>query len=390
VPTAPLAPQPNPPPVGFLRRHRAKLVASFIITVGLVYSLQKGGLKVWPDGVSFSYVKWWVVPLYVVTFLVTTYFRSVRWRFLLRSVAEVSRARVLAVSCIGFAAIIVMPFRLGEFVRPYMIRERGKVSMTAATGTVVAERVIDGLFLSIVLAVALVLVPTRTPMDSTVMGLPVTIQQVRFAGFMMLAIFTVASAVIAVFYVARDWARRITLNVVGVVSKKLAVKLADTAEKFAGGLHFLGRARDAVPFMMETTVYWVFNAFGMWLLAWGCGIVHADGTILNYGETCAIMGMLGVTILVPGPPGLLGVFQAGIYMGMAMYLPRELIVGRGDAFVFLLYALQMVATLLLGVYFFVTGGPRTRRQFEEAEGMVPPTDDGADPAPTDERWADAS
>ncbi len=42
------------------------------------------------------------------------------------------------------------------------------------------------------------------------------------------------------------------------------------AESFADGLRFLGSARDALPFLWETTIYWALNAFGMWLLAWGC------------------------------------------------------------------------------------------------------------------------
>ena len=41
---------------------------------------------------------------------------------LLRGVAEVPKMRLLAVSAVGFAAILLMPFRIGEFVRPYMLR----------------------------------------------------------------------------------------------------------------------------------------------------------------------------------------------------------------------------------------------------------------------------
>ena len=41
------------------------------------------------------------------------------------------------------------------------------------------------------------------------------------------------------------------------------------------------------------------------------------------------MGMLGCAILIPGPPGLLGVFQAGIYAGMTMYYPTNVVVGAG-------------------------------------------------------------
>ncbi|MBX3192735.1 MAG: flippase-like domain-containing protein [Labilithrix sp.] len=326
-------------------------MASAVITAGIVYTLQKGGLTLVPEGGDFAHVNWWSVPVYVVTLIGMSYFRAVRWRFLLRSFADVPRRRVLAVSWIGFAAILLMPFRIGEIVRPYMLREKGKISMSSATGTVMAERVVDGLYLSIVLALALIFVPTIQPLPEKVVGLPISVQQVRASGFVMLGIFTTAFVTIAVFYFARAWAHKMTLAVFGLVSKRLAEKLAGIAEKLAAGLHFLGRGRDAGGFLAETTAYWFLNALGMWILAWGCGVAHADGSPITFPEACALMGMLGCTILIPGPPGLLGVFQAGIYAGMTMYFPTSVVTGAGAAFVFLLYAIQLVWTILSGGFF---------------------------------------
>lgn len=336
---------------GFLRRHAAKLIASIIITAGILFTLQKGGLTLVPEGGDFAHVRWVSIPAYFATLVGTSYFRAVRWRFLLRSFADISRRRILAVSWIGFAAILLMPFRIGEFVRPYMIREKGKVSMSSATGTVVAERVVDGLFLSIILAAALLFIPTIDPLPARVVGLPISVQHVRASGFLMLGVFTAAFITIAVFYFARAWARRTTLAVFGVVSERLGEKLAVTAEKLANGLHFLGRGRDAGGFLVETTLYWGFNAAGMWILAWGCGVVHADGTPITFGEACALMGMLGCTVLIPGPPGLIGVFQAGIYAGMTMYFPTNVVTGAGAAYVFLLYASQVVWTVASGGFY---------------------------------------
>ena len=83
------------------------------------------------------------------------------------------------------------------------------------------------------------------------------------------------------------------------------------------------------------------------------------------------MGMLGCAILIPGPPGLLGVFQAGIYAGMTMYYPTSVVVGAGAAYVFLIYASQVVFQLASGGVGLLTerGGLKA---LEEAEGMSPP------------------
>ena len=350
---------------GFFRRHGPKLIASTVITSGILYTLQSGGLTLVPRGVAFGNVRWWTIPAYLATLIAMSYFRAVRWRFLLRSFAEVPRRRVLAVSWLGFAAILLMPFRLGEIVRPYMLREKGKISMSSATGTVVAERVVDGLYLSIVLALALILVPTIDPRPEKVVGLPVSVSQVRTSGFLMLCLFTTAFVTIALFYFARTWARKMTFAVFGIVSRRLAEKLAETAEKLAHGLHFLGRGRDAGGFLLETTAYWGLNALGMWLLAWGCGVVHADGSPITFGETCALMGMLGCTILIPGPPGLLGVFQAGIYAGMTMYFTTEIVTGPGAAFVFLLYSIQLLWTVS-GAGFFLVADRGTLKKLRAA------------------------
>lgn len=340
----------------FLKRHKVKLVASLLITLGVWYTLHKGGLKIVPEGGDFDHVKWWTVPCYVASLGAFNWFRSVRWRFLLRGVADVSKKKLFAVSCVGFAAILLMPFRLGEFVRPYMIRtqpdprrpDEKVITMTAATSSVVAERVIDGLYLSIILALALFLVPTVQPLPDTVVGIPVSVAKVRASGYGMLGLFCVAFTTIAVFYFARAWAHRTTLAVIGKVSMPLAQKLAGMAEKFADGLHVFGRAKDAGGFFVETTLYWACNAVGMWFLAWGCGVAHADGSAPGFGEACALMGMLGCAILIPGPPGMLGMFQAGIYAGMTMFYPTSVVVGPGAAYVFILYASQVIFQLAAG------------------------------------------
>jgi hypothetical protein len=318
------------------------------------------------------------------------YYRAVRWRYLLRSFADIPTRRILSVSWIGFAAILIMPFRIGEFVRPYMIRTTGRtdangrtvgaVSMSAATGSIIAERVVDALYLSIVLAIALLVVPHTEPLPATVAGMPaVPLGKVRDAAFVLLGLFTGAFAVMAVYYVARGFARRATLAVFGLVSRPLGEKLAGMAEEVADGLHFLGRPRDAFPFLAETTAYWALNAGGMWLLAWGCGVAHADGSAPTYGEACALMGMLGITILIPGPPGMLGVFQLGVSAGMSMYYPEHTTLGEGAAYVFLCYLIQVIWTVTAAVGFLLKDRGAWRA-LEEAEGILPPSEPPDPPA----------
>jgi hypothetical protein len=363
---------------GFFRRNAPKLAASAVLTIVVLFLVRNWGIKIIPEGADFAQVRWWTVPVYALTLLVMTWFRSIRWRYLLRSIAEVPPKRLFAISCVGFAAILLFPFRIGEFVRPYMIRTPAQaraagvrpITLTAATSSIVAERVIDGTFVTTVLALALLLVPTVHPLPDHVVGIPVPVARVRAGGYFLFGLFVALLAAISVFYFARGWAHRTTIAVVGRVSMPLALKLASVLEKFADGLHVLGRFSDAVGFLTETSFYWGANVTGMWVLAWGCGVVHADGTAPTFGEACAMMGTLGAAVLVPAPPGLLGVFQAGIYAGMTMFYPTKIVTTAGAAYVFLLYAVQFVFTVVTAGWGIVAEWGAFRA-LEASAGTVP-------------------
>jgi uncharacterized membrane protein YbhN (UPF0104 family) len=126
--------------------------------------------------------------------------------------------------------------------------------------------------------------------------------------------------------------------------------------------------------MFESTLYWGINAAGMWLLAWGCGLQHADGSAITYWEACSMMGMLGVTILIPGPPGLLGIFQAGMFCGMTMYFPATLVESRGAVYACLLFGVQVTFTVVAGAIALLSDR-KSLAQISEAED-----DAAADPA----------
>jgi hypothetical protein len=152
----------------------------------------------------------------------------------------------------------------------------------------------------------------------------------------VLALFSVAFAMMALFFLARDRARHITLAVVGVISERLAARVAAIVERVAEGLRFLPSSRHLVPFLLETMAYWGINAAGVWLLGWGTGLSG-----MTFIEACVTMGCIGIGILVPSGPGFFGAFQLSTYMALAMYFPEELLRGPGAAFVFLLYVTQV-------------------------------------------------
>jgi len=327
----------------WLRRHALKLGLSIVIAIAFAVLLRAGALPLVPSKEAFAKVEWWTVAVYIVLWLIVHFVRAGRWYWLLAAVHRVPLRRVISVAFIGFAAIVVFPLRMGEVVRPMMIRKKGHLTAWAATGTVGAERIIDGLSLSLLLFLSLQLARPLDPLPDRIGNLPVPAAVVPGAAYAALLAFAGAFLIMSLFYWRRAFARRLTERVVGVVSKPLGHWLADRLEQIANGLTFLPRWRLTAPFLAATVAYWLLNAFAGWLLARGCGFDD-----ITFAQACANMGVLALGILLPNAPGFFGAYQISVYAGFAMYFAPEQVVGPGSVYVFIMYLSQLVITLLCG------------------------------------------
>jgi uncharacterized protein (TIRG00374 family) len=315
-----------------------------IVAGGFAWLLRQGGLPLVPHREAFARVDWVTVALYTCVWTAIHVLRTGRWYWLLAAVHRLPLITVLRASFIGSAAVVLFPFRTGEFVRPLLIRREGKLSAWAATGTVGAERIIDGLAITGILILSLALAKPVEPLPDHIGDLQVPAKLVPGAAFITVIGFVAAFALMSVFYWWRDWARRVTRAVVGLVSLKLADWLSGRVEQLADGLGFLRKPRYSLPFLAATLVYWLANGYSWWLLSHAVGIER-----LTLIQGFATMGVLALGILIPNPPGFFGQFQLAIYAGLAMYLPPEEVVGQGSVYVFLTYVIQVGITLASGL-----------------------------------------
>jgi glycosyltransferase 2 family protein len=342
-----VTPVESRPAASMLQRHGLKLVFSLVLGAGIAWILARGGLPLVPPASAFASFRPWTVVAYVASLAVVHYLRAIRWRHLLRPVGPVSSRNVLAVSWIAFGAIMLSPLRSGEVVRPYLITKRSGIRFWEATGTVGAERVIDALVLSLMLFAGLQSATPLSPLPDHVGGLPVSAAAVPAAAYLALVAFLSAFVLMGTFFVARDFARRVVFAVIGLVSRRLAERLSGIVERVADGLRFLPSSAHLVPFLAETLAYWLVNAAGVQLLAWGCGLAG-----ITLAQAAVTVGCVGIGILVPSGPGYFGAFQLSTYAALAMYFPEATVVGPGAAFVFLLYVTQIgfhVLAMLFGL-----------------------------------------
>ncbi len=224
--------------------------------------------------------------------------RAVRWKILLSTVRPDTtfRSRFAGVS-IGFMANNILPARMGEFARAYAFSRLEPVSATAAFGTLVVERFMDGVVLLLFLVI-----PVFAP------GFPAVEAMSQGGG---LAIFrgaiTLVLAVLVVLVVMATMPRQFL-----AVAKRISVVLplvtrTRVLDGLSGLLESIAIMRDpkllAAGFAWSF-FFWSWHGLSFWLGMLAFGI---DTGLVSAFFTEAVVGF-GVAI--PSAPGFFGTFHA--------------------------------------------------------------------------------
>src|SRR5450759_539410 len=84
--------------------------------------------------------------------------RAVRWRVFLRPMKEVRTTRLLGPTLIGYTGLALLG-RPGEFIRPYMIARKERLSLSSQIAVLAVERVFDAVSAGVLITAVLVFSP---------------------------------------------------------------------------------------------------------------------------------------------------------------------------------------------------------------------------------------
>lgn len=248
-----------------------------VSAVALVLVGQGADIPAAIGGVLTVDPRWLVLPIAVV--IVQLGIRSVRWAVLLTAVGplRLGARDVVGPLAAGYLGNTVLPARLGEVVRIVLISRRTAEPATAATASVVVERVVDLIALLAVATVA-----------SALMG---TTGWLPFAGMLALL-----------------GAIGVTLPLAAPIADRLPNSLPERARGVLD--RFLRAFAAAHPPV-------ILRAWLLSLLAWSCDVLVvwlcalALGIAISPGTAALIAAGAAVGAALPAAAGYLGTYELG-------------------------------------------------------------------------------
>lgn len=204
--------------------------------------------------------------------------RVCRWRLLLREIKKLSFADVGTALMIGYAANNLLPARLGEVVRADFTGRQYGISRTAIAGSILVERVLDGLAVVACLAIGRLFLSDQPILSALTLAGTLLFSSIFLTLWVLQQPF------------ATTWLKR------------FPPAFTRRVHHFQMGLNL--RPQSGFGQAVGLTIgVWLLEGFALW------SIVKAVDVGLTLQQLLALIGVTSLSTLLPSAPGFVGTYQ---------------------------------------------------------------------------------
>lgn len=355
-------------------RSRQFIFGIVVSIIFLVWALSKEDLG--QVGGAILKANYWALLPALLLYFIGVWVRAVRWQILLHPIApKVGLYKTFEVVVIGYMANDVLPARIGELVRAYVLSKREGVRKSATLATILVERIFDGLVM-IGFAAAVVFILAFLVPGGLSTGPGHTLGQVISEKSGLMGLVAVGSLVMLVAFVVVASSKNLAVRLIEIglrfLPGRLHTRVEAIADSFIVGLGSLRSASGMASVFGLTIVAWLFEATMYWVLGnWGFNLTTSgaplpfyiqypvdmvtqwerfhlttSGAPLPFYAYVLATAFANLSLLLPQGPGGVGVFEKiattvlasafGVNSGLAL------------SYVLVLHATLLVPVSILG------------------------------------------
>ncbi len=271
----------------------------------------------------------------VLVIIIATSFRAVRWKFILLPVRHAKHGNLFTSLVIGFMVNSLLPARLGEFVRAYVIGKKEEISPVSSFATIVAERVFDCIALVTMLLIVLIHVGANPHGGSFI----------EFLRSMRPVFIGVTAGMFAFIFLLHHYTEQTTQLVQRCVfwmPAGLREKLDRLLRSFTSGLQVVRMRGAILQVLLWSAVLWIAMPLSNFF------ILHSFGFPVPFFASFTLLVLQALSTLIPFLPGYTGSFHYATVFGLGLYgVSAEKALGAA----LVIHAVNMLPFVVMGLVF---------------------------------------
>ncbi len=264
--------------------------------------------------------------------------RALRFRIIVSPFCNLSVKSSWHLLNIWAGAGSLLPARLGEFLRPYLLQQQG-VSFTSSFGAVIVERFFDLSGLLLLLGIVLWRTPEIPHMYS-------------WFGFLMLVMLLIGYAFILFALVHREKVDVWTAKILGLLPHKAAGFIGSLLKKLLDGFGIMSGLKKVIILFGYSVLLWLLFATLTYVFLTAFSINAPFLTAV----TIQVFICFGVAL--PSAPGFIGTFHAACRYALALFGIQAI---AAVSFATVYHIFTMVVNIGLTVYSYLAGNFRFDR-----------------------------
>jgi uncharacterized protein (TIRG00374 family) len=271
-----------------------------------------------------------LIAVGVLLTLLTYVFRAWRWQLLLAPIGHARFRTAFRTTVIGFTATFLLPARVGEVLRPYLLARQEGFKATATFATIIIERLLD-------LTTVLLLFALALPVAGVDVG-----PQIKWAGVTAAAAALSGLAILCLLAGHPERLGRWTARLARVLPARAASVAAHMVTAFAQGLAVLRSPTQLLMAVAWSLPLWLTIAVTILVCS------RAFDLTFSFSGTFLVMGALAVGVSLPTPGGAGGFHAAYLYAVTGFFGANEDVAG---AAAIVLHAVSFVPVTIVGLVF---------------------------------------
>lgn len=301
----------------------------------------------------FRGVEWVWIALASIPFSFGLWVRAIRWQLVLRPSINLSSKDAFSLLVIGCAANNLLPIRMGEVVRAVLVEQVAGAPRMRVLGTILVERVFDGLILALFLSASLVFAGSNDTLH--------VLAAISTVGFV------VATLLLGWIVAFPDQRARMLEALLRLCPFMLRSRMRDWLSHLLNGLSQLHDRKAWIMVSVTTVLSWALEATAYWMIGEAFGLDLAPWLYLG------VAGAANLAIAAPSTSGGIGPFE---YFARETLIVFGIMTTNGTAYVLALHTLILLPVVVIGLVLLWKRqlGPMMLAQPERIFPMFEPSD----------------
>ena len=306
-------------------------IISLIVSGGFLY-LAFRNVKLDELGEALGRVNGrWLLVAVGVSLLIMV-FRAWRWQLELRPLEHVPLGRLWVVTAVAYMAINLLPVRLGEVVRPWLLSRRSNVSFANVVGNIVVEKTMDSILILFYILVGLL----------TIENLPIWVR--RGAIFPAVGAGMLVSLVLLFWWRGEAFVDRWVLH---LLPERFRENLKRILVSMADGMRVIPNPALLLAVFLVSLTLWFLPILSSYIL-----ILAFDFSV-PFSAALVVFIFVGFGTALPNLPGMIGPYQYACQLALGLFGVSDV---DGLAYGLVLNAVQFLTLIAQGLVAFPIAG----------------------------------